>query len=249
MSVSVVNALIIALGVGFLTVLHFTASGGFRTAILTGAITGIVLGKPEVGLQVGAMCQLMSLGFFPYGNAVTPNYPMGAVFGTVVAIMAGDYEQGIVIGSIVALLGSWFTILKGFINVGLVHLEEKYLEKGNHKAIDWIHPLGVVVTALVTMTIPIFIGLLLIDKYQIIADFVNNNAAVKAGMTAISNVLGAVGFGLLLSYLDIKNFWPFMVIGYVLYAFFGASTMCIALVAISIGYIYVYKLKKEGGAE
>ncbi len=248
---TVFNALVISICVGILTVLNFTASGGFKTAIMTGVVTGLVLGHPEVGLQVGATCQLMSMGFFPYGGAVTPNYPMGAIFGTVIAIMSGDYNQGIVIGSVIALLGSWFTIAKGFINVRLIHAEDKALENGNYKAINFYHILGIVITALVTMSIPVFFGLMIIDRYEIVMNFINNYAWIKSGLAAVSNLLAAVGFALLLSYMDIKDYWPFMLIGYALFAFFGASTMAIAIVAISVGYIYVFKLKKEekGGAK
>lgn len=242
---TVFNALLISVLIGVLTVLNFTASGGFKTAIMTGVVTGLVLGRPEVGLQIGAMCQLMSMGFFPYGGVVTPNYPMGAIFGTVVAIMSGDYNQGIVIGSVIALLGSWFTIAKGFIMVRLVHAEDAALAKGNYKALNFYHILGIVITVLVTTSIPVFLGLMIIDKYEVVMSFIENYAWIKSGLAAVSNLLAAVGFALLLSYMDIKNYWAFMIIGYVLFAYFGASTMAIALLAIALGYIYVYKLKKE----
>ena len=45
---TVFNALLISICVGILTVLNFTASGGFKTAIMTGVVTGLVLGHPEV---------------------------------------------------------------------------------------------------------------------------------------------------------------------------------------------------------
>ena len=125
------------------------------------------------------------------------------------------------------------------------------LENGNYKAIDFYHILGIVITALVTMSIPVFFGLMIIDRYEIVMNFINNYAWIKSGLAAVSNLLAAVGFALLLSYMDIKDYWPFMLIGYALFAFFGASTMAIAIVAISVGYIYVFKLKKEekGGAK
>ena len=239
------TALVIVIVIGFLVLGEYTFSGGINTALMAGTVTGVILGHPDIGLKVGAACQLMSLGFFPYGGAVTPSYPKGAIFGVVVAVMSGDYEQGIVIGSIVALLSSWFVIAKGFINVRLIHLQDKAVENKNVKAVERIHLLGMLVTVLVTNVIPIFLGLLIIDRYEIIMNFVNNYAWVKAGLSTISKLLPAVGFALLLSYMDIKGYWPFMIMGYIMYAYFGASTMCIALTAIAVGYIYVFKLKKN----
>ena len=61
----------------------------------------------------------------------------------------------------------------------------------------------------------------------------------------IGKALPAVGFALLLSYMDIKNFWPFMLIGYALYAFMGVPTLGLAIIGIALGYLFTNFMKKE----
>ena len=100
-------------------------------------------------------------------------------------------------------------------------------------------------TIMSTNFLPIFLGLLVIDKYQIIMNFIDQYAWIEAGLNAISCVLPAVGFALLLSYMDIKNYWWAMVIGYVMFAFLGLQTLGLAILGVCVAYVYCFKLKKE----
>ncbi len=86
--------------------------------------------------------------------------------------------------------------------------------------------------------------MLLIDNYQVIADFIANIAWIKNGLAVIER-LPAVGFALLLSYMDIKNFWPFMLLGYALYAFMGVPTLGLAIIGIALGYLFTVFMEKQ----
>ena len=94
------TAFLIALVSCLIVLCSYIFSGWYNPLVL-GTVTGIIVGNPQLGLQIGAACALMDLGFYTYGGAVTPSYSMGAIFGTVVAANGGDYNQGILVGTVV----------------------------------------------------------------------------------------------------------------------------------------------------
>lgn len=74
--------------------------------IFNGLIVGAILGHPLVGLQIGASLQLMSLGVAAFGGSTIPDYPVGAVVGTMIAVMTGtnDLEYAVAFAVPVALI-------------------------------------------------------------------------------------------------------------------------------------------------
>jgi len=242
---SVLLAFVLATFTGLMILFASLAMGGLYTPIIFATVTGIIVGDVRLGLQVGAACALMALGFYTYGGATTPDYNVGAMFGVVVAVQSGDIEQGIVIGSVIALLMSWFDILGRAATTVFQHGGDKALANKDIKAFEKWHLLGTM-GWFWSRFIPVFIGMLFIDKYQVIADFVANYAWIKTGLSVVGKCLPAVGFALLLSYMDIKNYWPFMILGYALYAFMGVPTLGLAIVGIAAGALFTqYRNKKE----
>ena len=242
---SVLLAVVLATFTGLMILFASLAMGGLYTPIIFATVTGIIVGDVALGLQVGAACALMALGFYTYGGATTPDYNVGAMFGVVVAAQSGDVEQGIVIGSVIALLMSWFDILGRAATTVFQHGGDRALANKNIKAFEKWHLLGTM-GWFWSRFIPVFIGMLFIDKYQVIADFVANYAWIKTGLSVIGKCLPAVGFALLLSYMDIKRYWPFMILGYALYAFMGVPTLGLAIVGIAAGALFTqYRNKKE----
>jgi len=237
-------ALFLAIFTGLMIVFASLAMGGIYNPLIFGVVTGILVGDAKLGLEVGAMCALFDIGFYTYGGATTPDYNVGAMFGVVVAKQSGDITQGIVIGSVIALLMSWFDILGRGVTTVFQHGGDRALANKDIKAFERWHLLGTQ-GWFWSRFIPVFIGMLLIDKYQVIADFIANYAWIKNGLAVIGKALPAVGFALLLSYMDIKNFWPFMLLGYALYAFMGVPTLGLAIIGIALGYLFTVFMKKQ----
>jgi PTS system mannose-specific IIC component len=50
-----------------------TLSVMYWAPLLLGFIAGIFVGDINIGLQVGATCALMALGFYTYGGATMPD--------------------------------------------------------------------------------------------------------------------------------------------------------------------------------
>ena len=224
----------------------FTAlsMGGIYNPLLFGVFTGLLVGDVKLGLEVGATAALLDIGFYTYGGATTPDYNIGAMFGTVVYKQSGSLEQGLLVATVVGLLISWFDIFGRGVTTVFQHGGDRALANKDIKSFERWHLLGTM-GWFWSRFIPVFIGMLFIDRYQVIADFIANYAWIKNGLVVIGKALPAVGFALLLSYMDIKNFWPFMLIGYALYAFMGVPTLGLAILGIALGYLFTLFMKKQ----
>jgi PTS system mannose-specific IIC component len=96
--------------------------------------------------------------------------------------------------------------------------------------------------------IPVFIGMLLVDRYQLVTTFVEQVAWFRNGLSVVGGSLPAVGFALLLSYMDITNYWPYMLVGYVLFAYLGIPTVGLAIIGAAAAGIYMKGKKEQAGA-
>ncbi len=240
---TVLLALIFAIIAGLAIVIGALSMGGLYTPLIFATVAGIAVGDLNLGLQVGAVCALMALGFYTYGGATTPDYNIGALFGVLVASKSGDVNQGIVIGSVIALLMSWFDILGRASTTVFQHAGDRALAKRNVKAFEGYHLTGTLFWFL-GRAIPVFIGTLMMNQYELIGNFVEKYAWLKNGLATVGSALPAVGFALLLSYMDIKKYWPYLLAGYVLFAYMHVGTLGLAFIGIIAGALFMQQQKK-----
>ena len=123
------------------------------------------------------------------------------------------------------------------------HLGENALAKNNLKKFEAVTLCGVLPWALSRM-IPVFLGMIMIDNVVTLVNFANSFAWVSTGLSVVGKVLPAVGFALLLSYMDLTKYWPYLLIGFVLFAYAGMGTIALALVGAALAGIVVF-----GGAK
>ena len=238
-------ALLLGLWSGVSMVLNLTGLG-VRTALLSGVISGLVVGDVALGFEIGATCLLMSVGYYTYGGATTPDYVTGAIFGVVVAKNTGSYDVGLAISITLSLLMTQMDILGRASTTVFQHLADAALEKNNIKAFELWTVLGTLPWIL-SRFVPVFLGILLVDQLEGFANFATSVAWVSNGLSVVGKALPAVGFALLLSYMDIKKYWPFMIVGYVMFAYMGVGTLGLALVGAAAGALYIGTAK--GGAQ
>ena len=205
---------------------------GIRTTLITGVLAGLCVGDVNMGFQIGSTCLLMSIGFYTYGGATIPDYITGTLFGTVIASKTGDYSTGLTVAVALALLMTEMDILGRASTTVFQHLGEKALAENNIAKFEAVTLAGVLPWALSRM-IPVLAGMLLLDQIQVLTDFANSIEWVKNGLAVVGGLLPAVGFALLLSYMDLTKYWPFLIAGFVLYAYAGMGTIALALVGLA----------------
>lgn len=238
--------IILGLWSGIAMVLNLVGIG-IRTALVCGFVAGICVGDPLLGINVGATCLLMSIGYYTYGGATIPDYVTGSMFGVVVAKNTGSIDAGLLVAVSLALLMTQMDILGRSSTTIFQHLAEGALAQNNIKKFE-MWTLAGALPWILSRAIPVILGMILIDNVNVLADFANSVKWVSTGLSVVGKCLPAVGFALLLSYMDLKRFWPFLVLGFVLYAYMGVGTIGLALAGLAAGALFV-GVGREGGAE
>jgi PTS system mannose-specific IIC component len=86
--------------------------------------------------------------------------------------------------------------------------------------------------------------MLFINQYQVLEEAINSLAWLQRGLGVVGASLPAVGFALLISYMDIATYWPYMLAGYALFAFLGVPTIGLAILGVAAAGLYM-KGKKD----
>jgi len=145
-------------GVAILAGLDRTAVMQFMVSrpIVAAPATGLVLGDPWVGLQVGILIELLWLGRLPVGAAIPPDDTQIAVTGTALAIIMGHWIGFaglplILLCLLVTLplgkVGQLFDRLARKGNAMLLEKAENAVRGGRLSAVERWHLLGVVLFA------------------------------------------------------------------------------------------------------
>ncbi len=214
-------------------------SPGLNTAgpIVAGTITGLIVGDVQIGLYIGGSLMLMSLGMFTYGGATIPDFQTGAILGTAFGALEGSPEAGLAIAIPAAMLMTQLDVLGRATTTVFIHGADKYIEDGNWKGMTLMHLLGQLPWGL-TRAIPIFLAIWL--GQGPVNAFMNWSPEwFMAGMRTVGSILPALGFALLLSQLPVKKYLPFLLLGYVGFAYLNMPIIGIAIVAIALSSIYM----------
>ncbi|MDR1795754.1 MAG: PTS sugar transporter subunit IIC [Erysipelotrichaceae bacterium] len=239
--------LAIALGLWSGVAMVLNLSGvGVRTPLLTGVVTGLCIGNVNQGFEIGAICQLMSIGFYTYGGATIPDYVTGAIFGTIIYNKSGNYDLGLANATLLGLLMTQMDILGRATTTVFQHLGDAALAKNSIKTFELWTILGTLPWIL-SRAIPTFLGVLFSDNLAAFQDFANSVNWIRLGLAVVGKALPAVGFALLLSYMDLKKYWPFLALGYVLFAYMGVNTIGLAIIGAAAGALYI-STNANGGA-
>lgn len=201
---------------------------GIGCPLVFGIVTGIIVGDIQLGFQIGSLCTLMSLGFHSFGGATIPDYRIGSLFAVVAAKETGNADVGLLIGTTIGLLMMQLNVLGRTLNTVWLHRADQSLKNGSISKFEFWHRMGLV-TWMILDSIPVFIGVLFKDNLSIISNFANQWQWVSNGLKTVGILLPAVGFAMLLSYLDVKRFWPFLILGYLLFAYMGMPIIGLAI--------------------
>ena len=105
---------------------------GLNGIIQTGVVTGLVVGRPELGLLVGGTLQSYALGIGTYGGASIPNWTSAAMLVTALGTSIDQAESLItLIGVPLAALGVQFDVIGRMSNTLFQRRADVYVEAGD----------------------------------------------------------------------------------------------------------------------
>ena len=204
-------------------------------AVLYAWIVGLILGDGLTGLTIGASVQLMSLGVAAIAGSSVPDWPLGAMVGTVITITTGqDMGVGLAAGIAVGTLGVQLDVVAKVLNGFMARKQAAYAQAGEYSKMKRVTFLGPLFFGL-TDAIPMFLVLLF-------GEAVVNGviSAMPAWFTAGLSIAGGIGMAALLSYMPVKQYFSFLAVGFVLSAYLGLAILPIAILGGAAAY-EVYK--------
>ena len=208
--------------------------------LITGLVTGIILGDMQTGLVVGALVELMFLATIFVGTAVPPDTTMAAAIATAFAVFAGGGTEVAIAAALpIAVLGGLVTTFQySLINVFFLHLGERYAAKGDVKGVCRANKLALLGN-FVLYGLPTFLAVFFGAEYVLpIIDAIPQS--IISGLGVGGGLIGSVGFAMLLQSLSNKKLWPYFIIGYVCAAFLGMNNVGIGVVAVAAVFLHNY---------
>lgn len=206
--------------------------------LISGFLTGLIIGDIRTGLLIGGTLELMALGVYTYGGATIPEYSVGAILGTYFGKTQG-FEVGIALAIPAALLLTQVDILNRFLNFIFVHRADTYAEKGDSKGFDRMMVYFSHMIWGFSRAIPVFLAVAFGEPVvQGVTNFFNTFPWINKGIAAAGGILPALGFAMLLKILPIRQYPAFLLLGFVMFAYLKMPLVGIAIAAVAITLVY-----------
>lgn len=211
----------------------YLGEGMFNRPILVGSLAGLVLGDLEQGMIIAASIELAWMGIMYIGVSVPADVTVGSIVGTAVAIIGGGgVEVALAVAVPVGLLSSYLnTACRIAITMCMPRID-KYAANGEIDKINRFHIIS-------GLLICVFKSSLVVLTILIGADYIEGivNAIPKelmTGMSVVSSLLPALGFGMLMNIMWDKRYISFYFIGFICSVYLKMDVIAVAGVAIAI---------------
>ena len=207
-------------------------------SVIVGMISGLIMGDMNTGLVIGGTFQLMSLGVAALGGASAPNYGLATIIGTFIAVRTGTgTDAALAVGLPVGLLV-----------IQLAHKMQNDNNAGKWGRMNreaWLGPAICSLQTVIPTIIVVCFGANVVNFIlKFIPEWVTNGLSIAAGM------LPVVGIGMLMRYMPVKKFLPFILIGFVLSAYLNVPVLGIAIVGFAAAFWYfTTELRKSDATE
>lgn len=214
-----------------------------------GAVTGLIMGDFRTGLYIGGTFQLMSLGVAALGGSSVPDYQIGTIIATAIAVGTGQgMEAGIALGLPICMLAVQFDVIGNIIHGYLIRKAQAYCNQKNFKKMELMQWVCVLITGLTT-AIPTFLALAL--GGPLVEAILNYMPAwFTSGLALAGKILPLCGISILLTYMPVKGYFEYLLIGFVLSAYLKVPMLGVAIVGVALAFmLYKNKMSEMNRAE
>lgn len=216
--------------------------------VVAGFLTGLVMGDPVTGAIVGATINLIYLGHLNVGGSMPSDMAVAGYLGTALAIATGvSTEVALAISVPLGLLGTIWWVGKMSIDSFFVHWADSYAAKGDEKGVmrmNWLP------SAIMMLVFKVIVAMVIcLAGVPLMETFLNaiEGTNVLNAFTVVGGLLPALGIGLNLRTILKAETLPFLLIGFLLVAYFSMSIVGVALFGLAFAAIYfIYNNKEEG---
>ncbi|MCL2559717.1 MAG: PTS mannose/fructose/sorbose transporter subunit IIC [Turicibacter sp.] len=221
----------------------------FHQPIIACTLIGLVTGNLEAGIILGGTLQMIALGWANIGAAVAPDAALASVASSIILVLGGQGINGvdtaIAVAIPLAVAGLMLSMVVRTLSIIVVHAMDAAAEKGNMRAMDVWHWIGIIIQGL-RIVIPAA-AILLLDAATVqnfltgMPGWLTNGMAIGGGMVV------AVGYALVINMMASKEVWPFFMIGFVIAALTEITLIGLGVLGVALALIYL-TLSKSGGS-
>lgn len=206
--------------------------------IVTGLLTGLVLGDVQTGVIMGATLELAFIGSFSVGASIPPDVVTGGILGVAFAITSGaGTETALLLGLPIATLT---LILKNvYLGMFIPLLSQKadgYAERADTRGIERMHLIagfGLSLMLATVVTVSFLVGSNAVKSLlDAIPEFIKHGLSVATGIIPL-------GFAMLARLLINKKVAPYFFLGFVLMAYLKIPVTGIAILGAIVAVVMV----------
>lgn len=221
----------------------------YCTPLLSGTITGIILGKPMTGLAIAAMIQLAYMGQITAGGVPASDKAYAGFVATALAILSNATpEVAVTIAVSLGFIGLLARNVRQVVNTIWVHQADKCAAAGNFKGIffyNWVAPHF---ATFFVYGVPAFFAVYFGAEY--FTAFMDSLPAfVLSALQAIGMLLPALGIAMLLKSVFRGIFLPFFLIGFVFATYMGLGIIPLTILGGSFAALYWFFGEKTESEE
>ena len=195
-------------------------------------VVGAILGDFQMGLVVGATIQLMSLGVAALGGSSAPDYAVAGIISTAVAIGTGKgMAAGLALGVPVGMICIQLDVLLKILNSFITNRAHELADKRQYRKMRMLIP---VMTALMPLesAVPVFVAVLF--GKTVVNSILNFMPTwFTVGLNVAGGMLPAVGMAMLLSYMPLKKYGYWLLVGFALSAYLKMPVLGVALIGVA----------------
>lgn len=221
---------------------YFVGTAMLGRPLVLGALVGIVLGDVKTGVMIGFQLELVFMGMYAIGASIPPDMIVGSVLGTAFAITTGNgMETAITIAMPAAILSAFVVnLFYGVITPIMARAADQFAKEGKYKKIEAIFLsngfLFDITFAIIAFVAFLFGG----DAVQAVVSAIPG--WLTAGITIAAGILPALGFAQLISMIMSKKIAVFFLLGFLLSAYLGVSTVgIVCFSAVIVGILLIVK--------
>lgn len=236
-----VQSLLVAIFVTIAFIDAHTLQTHIFRPLVVGPVVGLIMGDTATGFQVGVTVELMFLAVIFVGTAVPPNPTISTAIACAIAITAGGGTDLAVATALpVSFIGQVAeTFQNSVINVWFMHRAEKAVEKLNVRGLVSNNIIFPMCMNALLYGVPTFLAVYYgADFVASIIDAIPTQ--IITGLSVGGNMVGAVGFALLLSSIKVNHMWPFLLAGFFFASYLQINMVGIAVLAVIFSALYYY---------
>lgn len=245
-----VRIIIISLlyGIGSSHILHTYLWVWFYHGVTGGLIIGAIMGDVATGALVGAQLNTLFLGMVFYGGALPADTFMATCIAVPMAIKYGySYEETLLIAVPAATLGVFVVTFLRTMNTAIwIPFVEKAIEEKNLRKVELGSTLYPLLFAIVLSAPLCFVALYFGQNF---VELLLNTlpAWFSKGLTAMSQLLPALGFAMYVRIIGTAKTIPFFILGFFMMEFFNLSILGVAIFGFILAYLTIYMNKELMG--